>query len=386
MKRHSTLIQDRHPRRVRRHGGHAHRRPRGARSGLRRQGQGAPPDPWRRAWAASPPSPRSRSRSTTRRPPSSRPSGTDRREPEAARDGAQEPRARQRAAHEARPEHLQVARRRRHRRDLRGRQLRRADQPDGHDGAARQQRRRHRPRHRRLQARHQGPPPQARGRPEGGCETRRRARGPEERAHRAAGQAPGPHRQDQEGDQAASRPRRSLRAQLALTGYSGPIPGPVDPNSPGHPEIVSIAQRYFGVPYVWGGASPSGFDCSGLTMYCFAQLGVGMSHGATDQQRASIPVAAQRPAPGRPHLLRQRELQPPRGDLRQRHHHASRRRTPALSCATARSRAATPGSAAASRRRLHETGRSEGPAALPPGLRRLRLPSATFVGRIARGR
>ena len=81
-----------------------------------------------------------------------------------------------------------------------------------------------------------------------------------------------------------------LRAQLALTGYSGPIPGPVDPNSPGHPEIVSLAQQFFGVPYVWGGAGPGGFDCSGLTMYCYARIGIGMSHGATDQQRSSIPV------------------------------------------------------------------------------------------------
>ena len=89
-----------------------------------------------------------------------------------------------------------------------------------------------------------------------------------------------------------------LRAQLALTGYSGPIPGPVDPNSPGHPEIVSIAQRYFGVPYVWGGASTGGFDCSGLTMYCYAQIGIGMSHGATDQQRSSIPVALTDLRPG----------------------------------------------------------------------------------------
>jgi peptidoglycan DL-endopeptidase CwlO len=89
-----------------------------------------------------------------------------------------------------------------------------------------------------------------------------------------------------------------LRAQLALQGYSGPIPGPVDPNSPGHPEIVNIAQQYFGVPYVWGGASPSGFDCSGLTMYCYAKIGIGLSHGATDQQRASTPVALSDLRPG----------------------------------------------------------------------------------------
>jgi peptidoglycan DL-endopeptidase CwlO len=89
-----------------------------------------------------------------------------------------------------------------------------------------------------------------------------------------------------------------VRAQLALTGYSGPIPGPVDPNSPGHPEIVSIAQRYFGVPYVWGGAGPSGFDCSGLTMYCYAQIGIGLYHGATMQQQSSTPVALTDLRPG----------------------------------------------------------------------------------------
>ena len=89
-----------------------------------------------------------------------------------------------------------------------------------------------------------------------------------------------------------------LRAQLALTGYSGPIPGPVDPNSPGHPEIVALAQQYFGVPYVWGGASPSGFDCSGLVMYVYAKIGIGMNHGATDQQRQSTPVPLSDLKPG----------------------------------------------------------------------------------------
>jgi len=71
-----------------------------------------------------------------------------------------------------------------------------------------------------------------------------------------------------------------------------------DPGGSGRSAVVAIAQRYLGVPYVYGGASPSGFDCSGLVMYCFAQIGISLSHGATDQQRASTPVPLSALQPG----------------------------------------------------------------------------------------
>jgi murein DD-endopeptidase len=65
--------------------------------------------------------------------------------------------------------------------------------------------------------------------------------------------------------------------------------------------VVSIAMRYLGVPYKWGGASPqTGFDCSGLVQYVFAQLGVSLPHYAAAQYYTpdAVWVAPSRLQPG----------------------------------------------------------------------------------------
>lgn len=57
-------------------------------------------------------------------------------------------------------------------------------------------------------------------------------------------------------------------------------------------EIVSYAKKFLGIPYVYGGASPSGFDCSGFTMYVYKHFGISMAHGAQSQSRLGKKVTA----------------------------------------------------------------------------------------------
>lgn len=62
--------------------------------------------------------------------------------------------------------------------------------------------------------------------------------------------------------------------------------------------VVSLAQQYLGVPYVYGGSSSSGFDCSGFTMYVFSLAGVSLPHGATSQLSYGTEVSRSDLQPG----------------------------------------------------------------------------------------
>ena len=54
--------------------------------------------------------------------------------------------------------------------------------------------------------------------------------------------------------------------------------------------IVAIASRYLGTPYVWGGEDPSGFDCSGLIQYAYAEVGVDLPRVSRDQARVGVAI------------------------------------------------------------------------------------------------
>ena len=51
---------------------------------------------------------------------------------------------------------------------------------------------------------------------------------------------------------------------------------------------VDLAMQYLGTRYVYGGASPSGFDCSGFTMYVYGQMGYSLPHTATGQWQSGL--------------------------------------------------------------------------------------------------
>jgi len=91
---------------------------------------------------------------------------------------------------------------------------------------------------------------------------------------------------------AADRQAVSQRASRTTTRAALNVVAPA-PSASG---IVGIAQSFFGVPYVYGGSSPSGFDCSGFTSYVYRQAGISIPRTASAQQAAATRVS--NPSPG----------------------------------------------------------------------------------------
>lgn len=86
---------------------------------------------------------------------------------------------------------------------------------------------------------------------------------------------------------------RSTQRQSTATASSSSVPQSVSGNA-----VLEIAARYVGVPYVHGGTSPDGFDCSGFTQYVYAQLGISLSRTSSGQKNDGVVVSRADAQPG----------------------------------------------------------------------------------------
>ncbi|MDF1542428.1 MAG: NlpC/P60 family protein [Anaerosomatales bacterium] len=92
---------------------------------------------------------------------------------------------------------------------------------------------------------------------------------------------------------AAEQAAREAQARSNPSPGVPPAPGIVaQPNArafdparlgPGRPDAVVAGMNYLGVPYVWGGSTPQGFDCSGLTWYVYRELGISIPRNSRTQ-------------------------------------------------------------------------------------------------------
>ena len=72
----------------------------------------------------------------------------------------------------------------------------------------------------------------------------------------------------------------------------------LNPGSTVADQIITTAKRYIGVPYVWGGSTPGGFDCSGFTQYVFKQHGISIPRTTTEQYKIGQYVSKSKLKPG----------------------------------------------------------------------------------------
>jgi cell wall-associated NlpC family hydrolase len=94
--------------------------------------------------------------------------------------------------------------------------------------------------------------------------------------------------------------RASATQQDTVVGISAVTPSAdtVVAPPPTHSGVVGVALSQLNTPYVWGAAAPGGFDCSGLVMWAYAQVGVSLPHSTYAQYGYGVPVSRDQLQPG----------------------------------------------------------------------------------------
>lgn len=87
-------------------------------------------------------------------------------------------------------------------------------------------------------------------------------------------------------------------AELQADGIYGPLTQQALSRALKTQRLLSTAKNYIGAPYLWGGTTPSGFDCSGFTQYVFAKNGLTLPRVSRDQFNAGTPVSFNNLQPG----------------------------------------------------------------------------------------
>jgi peptidoglycan DL-endopeptidase CwlO len=97
--------------------------------------------------------------------------------------------------------------------------------------------------------------------------------------------------------QAQNAAQQQLSTSVVGASASTPEGATVVPPS-NYSGVVGVAMRYLGTPYVWAGASPGGFDCSGLVMYAYEQMGISLPHSSYAMWNEGVPVSRDQLEPG----------------------------------------------------------------------------------------